>query len=55
MQICAFLMSFYGHFDTSVNNTKGEGKGSKSDFFVDGFEVSVEGLDFSKDSVEEDI
>lgn len=48
-------MSFYGHFDTSVNNSKGEGKGSKSDFFVDGFKVSVEGLDFSKDSVEEDI
>lgn len=47
-------MSFYGNFDTSVNNTKGEGKGSKRDFFADGLRVSVEGLDFSKDTVRED-
>lgn len=43
-------MSFYGNFDTSVNNTKGEGK----DFFVDGLRISVEGLDFSEDTAGED-
>lgn len=52
--MCVLLMSFYGNFDTSVNNTKGEGKGSKRDFFADGLRVSVEGLDFSKDTVRED-
>lgn len=47
-------MNFYGNFDTSVNNTKGEGKSSKRGFFVDGFRVSVEGLDFSEDTARED-
>lgn len=47
-------MSFYGNFDTSVNNSKGEGKSSKRDYFVDGFRVSVERLDFSEDTAGED-
>lgn len=47
-------MSFYGHFDTSVNNTKGAGKGKNRDFSVNVFRVSVERLDFSKDTVKGD-
>lgn len=47
-------MSFYSNFDTSVNSTKGEGKSSKRDFFVDGFRESVEGLDFSEDTAGKD-
>lgn len=49
-----FINEFYSNFDTSVNNAKGEGKGSKRDFFVDGFRVLVEGLDFCKVTVGED-